>query len=349
MKITMQALPNELILHVIRCLIPSSPPVVFKPQHPVTKSLLNLTLVSHITSGAAKHLLLRHCLYLDSEERLAKLMSLRQQSSVDLNAAGPEGLFLAPFPAQNLNCPSIVHNVSLLLSDISGTLARLVINLPLRFLYPEEDKNLLRPILREAFSHLTALEEFCSMQDELYLDTALERRGPQPEVWQAWPRLRYLALYNPCVDSARFVAGIKCCSNLTHLVLTRPDGIFNDVADDQDGLGPLPRLEQVIIVNTERGFSRDRRFHDDEGTAPDDTLLRGLKSGWLSNNQVGRASAEMSESDYFCVAAEVPIPPDLVGEDDSDILACQGWVGSRALSGTLWDESGAPFLDWPES
>ncbi|OJD10941.1 hypothetical protein ACJ73_09654 [Blastomyces percursus] len=345
----MPELPNELILHVIRCLIPRSPPVAFKPQHPVTKTLLNLTLVSRVTSSTAKRLLLKHCLFLDSEERLANLISLRQQSPVGITAAAPKGLFLAPFPMQNLDCPSIVHNVSLLLSDISGTLTRLVIHLPLRFLYPEEDNNLLRPMLREAFSRLTALEEFCSMQDELYLDTALERPGPQPEVWQGWPRLRCLALYNCCVDSTRFIAGIKCCSNLTHLVLTRPDGIFNDIADDQDGLGALPRLERVVVVNTERGFSRDRSFHDDERAAAEDTLLGRLRRAWLSNNHVGRARAEVSESDYFCVAVEVPIPPDLVGRDDSDILVCQEWVGSRALDGTLWDESGTPFLDWQAS
>ncbi|KLJ10213.1 hypothetical protein EMPG_14384 [Blastomyces silverae] len=347
----MPELPNELILHVVRCLIPSSPPVAFKPQHPVTKTLLNLTLVSHATSSTAKRLLLKHCLYLDSEERLAKLISLRQLSSVDLTAAAPEGLFLAPFPEQNLDCPSIVQNVSLLLSDVSGTLTRLVINLPLRSLYPEEDKNLVRPVLRDAFSRLTALEEFCSMQDELYLDTRPERPGPQPEVWQAWPRLRCLALYNACLDSTKFVAGIKCCSNLTHLVLTRPDGIFNHVADDRVGFRALPRLERVIVVNTRRGFSRDRNFHEDERAAADDTLLGRLRSAWVrnNNNNVGRARAEMSESDYFCVAVEVPIPPDLVGRDDSDIPVCQEWVGSRALGGTLWDEPGTPFLDWPAS
>ncbi|PGG96667.1 hypothetical protein GX51_07707 [Blastomyces parvus] len=347
----MPELPNELILHIIRCLIPSSPPVAFKPQHPVTKTLLNLTLVSHVTSDTAKRLLLKHCLYLDSAERLAKVISLRHQSSVDLTVAAPEGLFLAPFPTENLDCPSIVHNVSLLLSDITGTLTRLVINLPLRFLYPEEDKNHVRPVLREAFSRLTALEEFCSMQDELYLATAIETPGPEPEVWQAWPRLRRLALYNVCADSPGFVAGIKCCSNLTHLVLTRPDGIFSHLADDLDGFAALARLERVIVVNTERGFTRNRDFHEDEGVVAEDTLLGRLRSAWLRNSDIniGPAREEMSESDYFCIAIKVPLPPDLVDDGEIDILLTQEWVGSHALDGSLWDLSGTPFLDSPAS
>ncbi|OJD11882.1 hypothetical protein AJ78_07437 [Emergomyces pasteurianus Ep9510] len=342
----MPELPNELILHVIKCLIPSSPPVAYKPQHPVTKTLLNLTLVSHVTSSTAQRLLLKHCLYLDSEERLAKVISLRQPSSIDLTAAAPEGLFLAPFPKQNLDCPSIVHNVSLLLSSISGTLTRLVINLPLRHLYPEDDKNHVRPVLREAFSRLTAIEEFCSMPDELYLATTLERPGRQPEVWQTWPRLRHLALYDVCADCPKFVAGIKCCANLTHLVITRPDGIFGYVADDLDGFGALARLERAIVVNTERGFTHNRIQEGDRDVA-DDTLLGRLRSAWLRNNNVDRA--ERSESDYFCIAIKVPIPLDLVDDDNIDIPLCQEWVGRRALDGTLWDRPGAPFLSLPAS
>ncbi|KAG5288323.1 hypothetical protein I7I48_10531 [Histoplasma ohiense] len=340
------ALPNELILHIIRCLIPSPPPVAFAAPHPVTKTLLNLTLVSRLTSGTAKGLLLKHCLYIESSDRLAKLIHLRERSLVDLTTAAPKGLFLSPFPQENLDFPSIAQNVSLLLSDIKRTLTRLVINLPLRYLRPEYDEHLVRPVLREAFSGLTALEEFCSMQDELYLDT--DEHHLQPSVWPTWPQLRRLALYNACVDDATFVAGIKRCFNLTHLVLPRADGIFYQVPNDPVGFGALAKLKRVVVINTKRGFSHDLSFDEDGHAAAKDTLLGRLRSAWLSHN-VGQASVQMSEPDHFCVAVEVPIPPNLEQEGDSDISLCQEWVGNRAVDGTLWDVTGNPFLDWPRS
>ncbi|KKZ64765.1 hypothetical protein EMCG_09343 [[Emmonsia] crescens] len=337
----MPALPNEIILHIIKCLIPSSPPVAFAPWHLVTRTLISLTLVSSLTSRTAKHLLLKHCLYLDSEERLAKLISLRQQSLIDLTAASPEGLFLAPFPENSLDCLSIAQNVSLLLSDISGKLTRLVINMPLRCLWPEDDTYHVRSVLHEAFSSLTALEEFCSMQDELFLDT---REHGQFRVWTTWPRLRCLALYNPCLNSVVFFESIRECSNLTHLVLTRADGLYYDAPADPAGYGSLAQLKRAIVVNTERALLRGMRMEDNLAPA-EDTLLGKLKSAWLSKN-VGRACAEKPESDNFCMAVEVPIPPDLVEDDQCDIQLCQKWVGARAIDGTLWDMSGTPFLSW---
>ncbi|OAX82863.1 hypothetical protein ACJ72_02776 [Emergomyces africanus] len=333
------ALPSEVILSVIECLIPSSPPVVFAPSHPVTRTLVNLTLVSRLTSRTAKRLLLKHCMYINAEERLTKLIALRQQSSTDLTAASPQGLFLAPFPAEDLDHLSIAKNVNLLLSDIGGKLTSLIINMPLRYLRPEEDLNHVRPVLREAFSSLEALEEFCSMQDELYLDIP----GQQPQVWLAWPRLQRLALYNPCLDFPGFVADIKRCSNLTHLVFSRADSLFYDVPEDSAGFGGLRLLKRVIIVNTERGFLQNMRFHQEERDSKG-TFLRRLRSAWFGNHAGQVRAEEMAEFDYFCVAVTVPIPPHLVDDDQIDIQLCQEWVGTHAMDGTLWDMPGTPFL-----
>lgn len=340
----MPPLPNEIILHIIKCLIPSSLPVAFAPSHPVTRTLMNLTLVSILTSDAAKRLLLKHCLYLDSEERLASLISLRKQSLIDLIAASPDGLFLAPFPDQNLDYLEIAQNVGLLLSDVSGKLTRLVINMPLRYLHPEDDTNQVRPVLRAAFSGLTALEEFCSIQDELFLDTEeREHDDRQPEVWPTWPRLRRLALYNPCLDSS--VQEFKKCSNLTHLVVTRADGLFAHVPDDPAGFGGLTQLRRAIVVNTERDFIHNMNFNRDDRAPAAETLLGRLRGAWIISASAEREFESESESDDFCTAVKVPIPPELGEDDQADIPLCQDWVGARAIDGTLWDMSGIPFIE----
>ena len=339
----MATLPPEIILHVVECLIPSSPPVAFSPSHPVTRTLINLTLVSSLTSAIARRLLLKHCLYIDSEERLTKLISLQRKSLIDLTATSPNGLFLAPFPPANLNCPDIARGVSQLLSAISGTLTRLVINLPLRYLYPEDDVHQLRSVLREAFSRLTNLEEFCSMQDELFLNTVSTHI--QPEIWPMWPRLRRLALYNACLNSPGFVDELKACSNLTHLVFPRPDGLFAIIPEDQAGFAGLAKLERVTIVNTERGLTRYFEFTEDERVPPGETLMGRLNSAWLANN-TSRPSTDNAASDTFCTLVKVPIPPDQDHDYDADIPLCQAWVGTRAIDGTLWDTRGTPFLNW---
>jgi len=92
--------------------------------------------------------------------------------------------------------------------------------MPLRSYYLDDS----RPILRSAFENLTELEEFCSIRDELYLDTLL---APSEEalVWSLWPKLRTLALYNVDVWSQRFWKGLRQLENIETVVLTRGDGL----------------------------------------------------------------------------------------------------------------------------
>lgn len=86
----------------------------------------------------------------------------------------------------------------------------------------------LRAILRAAFSRLPALEDFCSVQDELYLKALPQEPEAgelieDPAVWLTWPRLRRLALYNPCVEGYFVESLLQCSPHLAQVVLTRPD------------------------------------------------------------------------------------------------------------------------------
>jgi hypothetical protein len=90
---------------------------------------------------------------------------------------------------------------------VGPCLTRLVIDIPLRRLRPEDDTKHVRALLRAAFQELVALEEFVSTQDELSLDVT-ERDGINSDeaVWPTWPNLKRLALYN--VDTSSEVKRI---------------------------------------------------------------------------------------------------------------------------------------------
>ncbi|GFF26285.1 hypothetical protein IFM61606_09697, partial [Aspergillus udagawae] len=219
----MPQLPNELILHTIKLLIPPSLPVSFPPWHPVTRTLISLTLASRFTYHIARELLFRYCLWIDSNKRLDNLINLKGGPKGPLQVFSPIGLFLSPFPDDELDDPIVAKHLDQLSSSICGSLRRLVIDIPLRSLYPEDDHQEVRPILRSVFLRLIHLEDFCSAQDELFCATMEE--SSEPAVWSTWPNLRRLALYNADVTSSEFIEGLKRCSNLSHLVLTRPDGL----------------------------------------------------------------------------------------------------------------------------
>lgn len=327
-------LPAEVILNIITCLITPSPPVAFPPSDPVTRTLISLTLVSHFTSTIARKLLIKHCLYIDCKRRFNKIISLKRKSKTIPTTVSP-GLFLAPYPGSIAESPQIAKDISFLLPSLKNTLTRLVIDIPLRSLYPEDDENSLRSKLRAAFVELTALEEFCSAQDELYLSTDPDGQ-PEPEVWSCWPRLKRLALYNPDVAHTGFLEGLKKCPKLTHLILTRSDGLVNspDMYVEHPG---LTRLERVTIVNSARA-----RFDKDDLVRTPGTFLGEIERAFRANGSMATAASDEDTcSGPICTYFQIPASPD----EKDDIELCQEWVCRRAIDGSLWDIKGLPIFD----
>ncbi|KAL4743983.1 hypothetical protein BDV11DRAFT_210706 [Aspergillus similis] len=329
-------LPPELILSVVDCLIPSSPPVVFSLGHVVTRTLLSLTLVSKLVFRAAKKLLLKHCLYINSANRLDLLLRKGTISATNSQSSSM-GLFLSPFSANNLNIPPLVHQINDLSTIISANLTSLIIDMPLRYLYPEDDVYQLRPILRTAFSRMAQLREFVSVRDELYLSTYTvdlqaqeqgQEQKHEPAVWSFWPNLQRLALYNVAVDSSQFIEGLRRCSNLTHLVLVRPDGLTEDVSPE--GIDPesLPSLQRLTIVNTGSGFLHT--FQVDEETWQRSFVGRLEASRYLGVHDPGDMDPR-SDSITSYLSLRTPF-----GRDDDDISICQEWLLEQASSGALW-------------
>lgn len=329
-------LPAELILFVIDCLLPSNPSVVFSPGHVITRTLLSLTLVCKLVSRAAKKLLLKHCLYINSAYRLNQLLK-KGTLSANNSRSSSTRLFLSPFSANNLNIPPLVHQINELSAITSASLTSLIIDMPLRHLYPEDDVYQIRPILRTAFSRMVQLREFVSIRDELYLDTYTidlqaqeqgQEQKDEPAVWSLWPNLQRLALYNVAVDSSQFIEGLRRCSNLTHLVLVRPDGLTEDVSPE--GIDPesLPSLQRLIIVNTGSGFSHTLQV--DEETWQRSFIARLEASRYLGLHDPGDMGSR-SDSVASYLSLRTPF-----GRDNDDISICQEWLLEHASSGALW-------------
>ncbi|RAQ57839.1 hypothetical protein AFCA_006620 [Aspergillus flavus] len=328
----MRQLPAEVILHIIECLIPSAHPVAFPPVDPVTQTLISLTLVSSLTHHTAKRLLLKHCLHLDSSKRLDSVLS-RLLTDDGKQQAAPTGLFLAPFPGNNLEEPHVVKQVDQLSSHICGSLRRLVIDVPLRYLYPDEDVQGLRKIIRAAFVRLTELEEFCSVQDEMYCDTIED--GAEPPVWSLWPRLKHLALYNQCVDRPLFLQALQGCTSLTHLVLTRPDSLADPIDSGLEGLRWWSFLKRIVIINTARDHEIQLKWREpDWPTSFLGCLVRLQHPGGALSDNLSPDPNPVLE--YI----SIDLPP---GREEDDIDLCQEFVHQHAVQGTLWSYPGSRY------
>ena len=337
----MNTLPTELLSSIIQCLRPSGSPVAIPATHEVTKALLALTSVSSRIRSLAAPYLYDYCLYIDSPSRLQLLLRtlcsqadiLRNEEHAFRESAGDKSLgpflrdrghgvlkslYLAPFTQDTIKEPPVVQMIASLFEIISPCLTRLVIDMPLRSLYPEEDISGPRSVLNEAFQRLTALEEFTSAQDELFLDTLVAEQDVivrQPLVWRMWPRLKHLALYNVDVDSQRFRISLEKLQNLEVIVLTRADG---EQDASTSSLLSIKSLKRVLIVNTK---SCHPRF----------PVITGSPQTLTKSERYGSRIPEI-------VRISVPIIDE---EEAQDIEVCLLWTRDKAMNGQLWDEPAA--------
>jgi hypothetical protein len=310
-------LPLELVLNIITCSLPPSD-VLLPPQHAVTKALLAWTLVCHETRRLANRYLRERCVYLDSSESLsAYLLAIKDEPEL----RGATALSLSPFKNTIDDLP-ISSWVRELFNYTCGTLRRLVIDMPLRSLYPEDDHLGVRRVLRDGFERLENLEEFVSTRDELYLEVTED--GRHPAVWSRWKKLRRLALYN--VDMTFFFfRDLACLSLLETLVLSRSDGNDESLDDWAEYFELTDRPFKLLMLGSER-----RRM------IPDHLLSGRVK------NRAEVIDVPMIRSVW------------LHHTIDFDIEECQKYVREHAENGTLWGLDGGtipcnarPYVDEP--
>jgi len=296
-------LPIELVLNIITCSLPK-PNVLLRPSHPITQLLLSFTLVCHETRRVANRALREYCIYLSSEARLRSLLLVIPSTRPDLRNI--TALFLAPFVDTIDDQPTATW-VRELFNYTCNTLKRLIIDIPLRSLYPERDHLGVRAILREGFSRLEHLEEFVSVRDELFLDVAWH--GGEPEFWRHWRKLRRLAVYNPDTHPS-FWRDIAITPNLEIIVLTRADGL-RQYNIKGEYFRHCNRPLKVLLINVEHDQVRYGNFR---------------RSGW-----------DTFDPKRIMTVMTYTIP---LFMDDDPIEVCQDYVRIGAEHGTLWDWEG---------
>jgi hypothetical protein len=307
-------LPIELVLNVMTQLLPKYPNVILPASHPITQTLLSFTLVCRETSRQSKRYLLRHCVYLSSEWRLRDfLLQLPENASL----RNIPSMLLAPFGDTIDNQP-IATWTRELFNYSCHSLKKLVIDIPLRSLYPERDHLDVRRILREGFQRLENLEEFVSVKDELFLDTTTH--GSEPPVWKSWIKLKRLALYNVDADPD-FWADISKMPDLETLVLTRADGLReHNIKLHFFEQAPKARKPlKVLIVNVEEDqvrFGNMRRV------------------GW-----------DYADKERKMTIMTYNVPR--LYKDEDQIEVCQEYVRAGAENETLWEWEGEVIQHLP--
>lgn len=321
-------LPVEILNRIIWFTIPDHNYLAYPASHITTKTLVTLLTVSRATSRAAKNLLYTHCLYIDTPWRLDYLLTASLAKSCPPVAVSCiRNLYLAPFPGRTIRDRKIINQITELFTLLGPSLKRLVINMPLRSHYPEEDvTERLRPILRRGFEQLVHLEEFSSVRDELFLaywnpefshiipdledvDSDTFRYRINDFMFAKWPKLRLLALYNG-LYSHDLKKTLASMATLEQVVLSRPDfdesfihGMWSCYA-----YCCRDRLQFTLIEST------------------DDASDVGLQKLSLED--------QPSENQHNVWRYKA-----FVEKDEDPISSVQNWTLQRMLDGSLWNFS----------
>lgn len=214
-------LPIELVLHIITYLLPNAGSFLER-SNPATKTLLSFTRVCHETYRLARRYLREHCIYISTSSHLSSiLLSIPCSPGTELRKV--PSLYLAPFKKTIDDLPVALWTCELLFYA-SSTLKRLVIDIPLKSVCAEEDLLDVRRKLRSGLIQLEALEDFVSIQDEFSLDLVTDSR--KTFVWQNWPKLKLLALYEVELSDS-FWTSVGELPALDTLILVRPIGLQN--------------------------------------------------------------------------------------------------------------------------
>lgn len=356
-------LPWEIILVVIEELSPSNPKAILPASHKITKTLLALTLVSRATNPTASTLLWRHCLCIDSPRKanaLARCLSHPHEPSQDKLHSSPRAivsLYLGPFaeidtdanhiaaPLDDLSTATCVHEILL---AAEPDLRRLVVDMPLRSLRPDNDARGVRPLLADAFDGLINLEELASIQDDLYVGT--EPRQWWSDPWAGMDNLRRLMLYNPQLD------GWPCVwSEVSRLALHHLEMVIWARADFDayNGLNAYenPLLDQPTATN---GVWLNARpvYHSHHRRPPElqhiTVVLVDVKDHqpefvagsspdcWPTIDPEGRTRVLFSDAPFL--KESTGDKGARTADADCLVKSTQQFLRKHALEGTLWDE-----------
>jgi hypothetical protein len=234
---------------------------------------------------------------------------------------------------QNL---AMIEDVRDILFTLAPVLKTLVVDMPLRNLYREDDHYGIRKILREGFEALADIEEIVSVRDELYLDSMGHREDP--EVWTQWPNLKRMALYNVSADEELW-QNMLLCPQLETAIFTRAD----DVGYLDNPIDMKREWSRAWVAGT----SRATATNSGEGRYPGPEITIAFCNTVLELPDFDSYIPSwhtMDPENKICV---LTVPTDSVyfqqtptnyPLEDDPISASQEWVRNRALTGTLWED-----------
>jgi hypothetical protein len=216
-------LPLEVILCILESSLPAGgPDRIVNPSH--CQALVSFTRVSRSTYSLATRLLRRHCVYIDSADRLIRFdVALRAAHASTLTTLPPtlpldkiEAMYTMPLTGDwrgiSLAIKFFVH----VLSIIGPSLRRLVANVwsPHHGRYADNDGR-----IREGFAHCTNLEEFVCLG---WLHQTVDNPDPNylaPS--SSLAKLRRLCLSSADLQDERLWRQIALLPALEHVVLVR--------------------------------------------------------------------------------------------------------------------------------
>jgi hypothetical protein len=231
---------------------------------------------------------------------------------------------------------SVFQDIRKILVTLAPVLKTLVVDMPLRTLYRQDDHYGIRQILRKGFEALTDIEEIVSVEDELYLDSMGGREEPQ--VWAQWPKLKRLALYNVLADEELW-QNMLSCPQLETAIFIRADRVGH--------------VENPIDVKREwsrawvAGNSREATTNSGEGrypgpeitiafcnTEPELPHFDSYIPSWNAMDPENKICVLTVPTDSITLHKT---PEEFPWRNDP-IVVSQEWVRNQALTGTLWKD-----------
>ncbi|KAJ4015384.1 hypothetical protein NW752_006845 [Fusarium irregulare] len=340
-------LPLEVILLVVENLIPRGiHRSIFSPSNVVTKSLLSCTLVSKAVNPTATRLLWQNCLYIDSKDRLYHVRdSISRQGSVtgrSCQVYRPTRLFLRLYPDptsvsddeifdDDYYPPSPLEDIDMceavksLLVTLAPSLTTIVVDMPLRSLYPSDDEHGVRKILRDGFEALVHIEELVSINDELFLATTADRSEPQ--VWIKWKNLQRISLYNVYMEPELW-KDMLSCPRLRKAVFPRADA-DNSRRHDIKG--------ELSTAWAEATGQNPQKYRGPEITI---ALCDWYRQPYDFESYT-ESWRDLDPDNLMSIRTVIIDPqydPAFQNVDDEQIYTCKNWIRERALRGSLWDD-----------
>ena len=308
-------LPMEVIYEIIDLFVPKEPDTILAPSDPRTKTFVSFTKVCRATCALASVYLWKHCVYIDSDVRLQQFLQGLQATSVSSGAGegrrNVPSMYLAL--AESLG-PHLLSTQWLQLGqqirevfrELGGTLKRLVLDVPVGWLYGRAFEDALDQGLRM----LTGLEEFVAVNEGIF--ARYTEDGIQ-SVCAAWPQLRRLAVFNFSQPDT-FLPHLGFTTKIVSLLLITNDcAIHGAHYFDQQRLRPTSAQQQsgtVADPETQKRFVTYSIGTVVDPGAPVWEELTRLCQRWLPDPAIqgivsGRVPLSGTESEICCGSGEL--------------------------------------------